>query len=83
MPIVLTKVPEAATLGSAILAAVAAGLYPSVPEAAANMVQVTGKVLPNPDVHQAYRFYFESYLQTYPAMKDLLHGMVKHVASPA
>ena len=83
VPISLTKVTEAASLGSAILGAVAAGLYRSVPEAAANMVHVTGRVEPNRDAHDAYKFYYESYRQTYPAMKDLLHGMVRHVARQA
>ena len=80
IPIILTKVPEAATLGSAILGAVAGGIYPSIPEAAARMVQVTGKVEPNPEVNEEYQFYFDSYLKTYPAMKDLLNSMVRHVA---
>ena len=39
VPITLTRVPEAATLGSAILGAVAAGLYRSLPEASAAMVR--------------------------------------------
>jgi sugar (pentulose or hexulose) kinase len=80
VPIVLTRVSEAATLGSAVLGAVAGGIYPSIPEATSRMVQVTGKIEPNPDAHEAYRFYYDSYAQTYPAMKDLLHGMVRHVA---
>jgi sugar (pentulose or hexulose) kinase len=80
VPIVLTEVPEAATLGSAILGAVAAGIYGSIPEAAENMVQVTGRVEPDAEVNEAYQFYFDSYLRTYPAMKDLLNGMVRHVA---
>ncbi len=80
VPIILTKVPEAATLGSAILGAVAGGVYPSVPEAASKMVETTGLVMPNSDVHEQYQFYYDRYAETYPAMKDLLHAVVKHVA---
>ena len=80
VPIVLTKVPEAATLGSAMLGAVAGGIYPSIAAAAASMVQITGRVEPDREAHEMYRFYFDSYRKTYPAMKDLLHGMVRHVA---
>ena len=80
VPIILTKVPEAATLGSAILGAVAGGVYPSVPEAASQMVETTGLVTPNSDVHDQYQFYYDRYAETYPAMKGLLHAMVRHVA---
>jgi FGGY-family pentulose kinase len=80
VPITLTRVPEAATLGSAILGALAAGLYQSLPEATAAMVQVTGRIAPQQDVHEAYQYYFDSYMKTYPIMKDLMHGMVRHVA---
>ena len=80
MPITITQVPEAATLGSAILGAVGAGLYPSVTAAAEAMVHPARRITPDTARHEEYRFYYESYLQTYPALKDMLHGMVRHVA---
>ena len=39
LPISFTRVPEAPTLGSAILGAVGAGAYPDIHEAARNMVE--------------------------------------------
>ena len=47
VPITLTAVPDAPALGSAILGAVAAGLFPNVQSAAANMVQVRGRIEPD------------------------------------
>ena len=79
VPITLTEVPEAATLGAGILGAVAGGLYRSIPEATSKMVQVSSKILPDVEMHEKYQFYLDSYLKTYPAMKDLSHGMVRYV----
>jgi sugar (pentulose or hexulose) kinase len=81
VPITFTKVGEAATLGSAILGAVAGGLHDSVQEAAAAMVHAAERITPNREAHEMYKYYYESYVKTYPAMKDLLHGMARHVAA--
>ncbi len=78
LPITLTKDPEAVTLGSGILAAAAAGMYPSVAEAAAAMVHIDRVVEPDPEAHQAYQFYIETYLRSYAAMRDLMHDVVRH-----
>jgi sugar (pentulose or hexulose) kinase len=79
VPITLTAVPDGPALGSAILGAVAAGLYPDVPTAAAKMVQVRNRIEPNPEVHQAYQFYVDQYINTYPALQELTHAMTRHV----
>ncbi|MEZ4709569.1 MAG: FGGY family carbohydrate kinase [Caldilineaceae bacterium] len=79
-PINFTKVADGPALGSAILAAVGAGLYPDVQTAAANMVHVTGRIEPNPAAHEAYQFYVDQYIATYPALQDLTHAMTRHVA---
>lgn len=83
VPITLTRVSEATALGSAILAAVGAGIYPSVQEAAERMVHTAREIEPDPAAHEAYQFYMESYLRTYPVMKELLHGMVRYVTGRA
>jgi FGGY-family pentulose kinase len=72
VPIVLTAVPDAAALGSAILGAVAAGLFPNVQSAAARME-------PDPAVHEAYKFYVDQYISTYPPLQALIHETVRHV----
>jgi ribulose kinase len=81
LPISFTRVPEAPTLGSAILGAVGAGIYPGVHEAARNMVQAEGGIEPNQDAHEEYKFYVDKYIETYPRMKDLMHEVSHHVAS--
>lgn len=80
-PISFTKVPDGPALGSAILAAVGAGLYPDIATAAGKMVQVTRRIEPNPAVHEAYRFYVEQYIATYPAVQELTHALTRHVAA--
>lgn len=79
VPITLTEV-DAATLGSAILAAVAAGIYSDVPEAANRMVRVKQRIAPDAAAHAAYLFYVDQYINTYPPLRDLIHATVRHVA---
>ena len=80
VPISLTKVADAGVLGSAILAAVGAGTYPSIQEAARHMVHAARRIEPDPARHQEYQFYVDKYIATYPQMRDLMHDMVQHVA---
>ena len=80
LPITVTEVPEAVTLGSAILAAVAAGIHPNLHAAARAMVRVDRVITPEPGAHQAYNFYFDSYLASFEAMRDLMHKVVDHVS---
>src|SRR5690606_24142909 len=81
VPISMTEVPDAPLLGSPILASVAAGKYSSIQEAAENMVRVTKRIEPDPKAHEEYRFYYERYVRTYEAMKDLVHEVARHEAS--
>ncbi len=80
LPISLTKVADAGVLGSAILAAVGAGTYPSIQEAARHMVHASRLIEPDPVRHQEYQFYVDKYIATYPQMRDLMHNMIQHVA---
>jgi FGGY-family pentulose kinase len=82
-PISLTRESEAPVLGSAMLAAVGAGIYPDVQAAAGRMVHVERTIEPDPARHQEYRFYLERYLETYPAMRELMHATTRHVAETA
>jgi sugar (pentulose or hexulose) kinase len=71
LPLTLTKVSDAPTLGCAILAAAGVGFYENVQSAADMMVQVEGVVKPNSETHQEYQPYYENYKQTYHAMSQL------------
>jgi len=74
VPLRLTRVADAPALGSAILAAVGAGLYDDIRSASAAMVEVTRTIEPDPARHDAYRPFYEAYKKTYPALADLLHA---------
>jgi FGGY-family pentulose kinase len=80
LPITLTTVPDAAVLGSAIVAAVGAGVYPNVQEAARSMVHISHHIEPNQQRHKEYQFYMEKYVATYFQMRDLMHDVTQHVA---
>jgi ribulose kinase len=74
----VTAVPEAVSLGAAILASVAAGVHPDVATAAREMVRVVRQLEPNREAHDAYQFYFDRYVASYGAMRDLMHEVVEH-----
>ena len=78
IPICLTEEPNAPLLGDAILAFFGAGIYASIEEAAAAMVRIRRKVEPNLAKTKSYRYYVDRYIDTYPALKNLMHDMLKH-----
>ncbi len=80
LPITYTQVPDAAVLGSAILASVGAGYYPSIQEAAHHMVHTSHRIEPDYKRHQEYQFYVEKYIATYHQMRDLMHDTARHIA---
>jgi ribulose kinase len=80
VPISLTREGESAVLGSAMLAAVGAGVYPDIQTAAQNMVHIERTLEPDPERHEAYSFYVDRYIETYPQMRELMHRTVRHVA---
>ena len=73
LPIRTPKVPDAVMLGAAVLAATGGGLYGSSVEAAQRMVRTGGVVEPRPEVTEEYRPWVELYLESYDAMRPLLH----------
>jgi sugar (pentulose or hexulose) kinase len=81
VPISFTKVSEAPLLGAAMQAAVGAGIYPDLPAAAAAMVHTERTIEPDRDRHEEYRFWVDRYMDLYPAIKDVQHKVVRHVAT--
>ncbi|UCH33049.1 MAG: hypothetical protein JSV65_10640 [Armatimonadota bacterium] len=79
LPIFLAAVGEAATLGSGVAAAVAAGHYGSLAEASENMVTITDEIKPDDTHRGVYDFYFSKYVETYPALAPLMHDVSKQV----
>jgi len=70
-PVLTMENEEAACLGAAILAGVGVGLFQSLPDACARMVQVKGRHEPDPANAQAYDGHYAKYVGLY----DSLVGM--------
>ncbi len=80
VPITFTEVGDAVILGGAILAATGAELFPNVAEAASAMVHETHTIEPDPELHERYQFFVDAYVDTYPAMRPLIHRMTQKIA---
>ena len=72
LPLRLTRTTEAACLGSAMLAAVGAGEFDRVQQAARAMAQVARVVEPDPAAHAEYQAHLERYRALYPALRAVL-----------
>lgn len=81
LPIQIPEVQDAPLLGSAILAAVASELYPSIDSAAGRMVRFSTRIYPNTENHEAYRFFVDQYIATYGQVSELMHRMTDKMAS--
>lgn len=73
VPFTVTHVGDAPALGSAVLAAAAAGLFPDVRAAVKAMVHVDRVVHPDPERHLVYKQFYAAYKQLYPALKTCSH----------
>jgi FGGY-family pentulose kinase len=78
VPIYLTEEPNAPLLGDAVLATCGAGVYGSIEEAASRMVRIRSRIEPDLEKTEAYRYYVDKYIATYPALKELMHDMLAH-----
>jgi xylulokinase len=70
-PVLTTTNEEAATLGAAILAGKAVGLYSGVEEAAGRMIQIKERFEPNPGNRAVYDETFHTYVKLYEALCPL------------
>jgi xylulokinase len=68
VPLSATRTAEGVASGAAILAAVAAGWYPTVESACEAMVEISGTTEPGPDAG-AYERAYAVYRDLYPALK--------------
>ena len=78
VPITVPKVTEGPCLGSAILGAVAGGVYPDIQTAAANMTSVDYVIEPNSEQHEQYKFYYEKYKEFYALAKEWMHQVTTY-----
>lgn len=79
-PIYTTRIAEASLLGSAVAAAVGAGLYPTLQEASRRMVKIAGEYQPDYARHEAYQFYVQKYRETYHQLRQVMHDITRHTA---
>jgi xylulokinase len=71
LPLELTAVEEGSAFGAALLAGVAAGVFPDVQAAVASCVRVRETVEPNPEWAQAYEEGYARFRSLYPAIDAL------------
>lgn len=71
LPLRTLECEESTSLGVAVLAAVAVGLYPDVKTACQRMVRTGSRVEPDPTHHDVYDAAYDTYLQLY----ESLHGL--------
>ena len=65
------NVSEAGTLGVAILAGTASGVYKSLEDAVEKLVKKKKEFYPDEKLHEFYREKFETYKKIYPAVKSI------------
>ena len=71
VPLRVPQVTEAACLGAALLAGVAAGIYPEVATAVARTVHLQRRIEPQADNMSAYDARYQLYRQMYPTLITL------------
>jgi xylulokinase len=65
IPLETTNIGEAAPLGDAILAAKGAGIYKELTDPIADMVKITGKIEPDPKLHEMYEDFYQIWRRVY------------------
>jgi FGGY-family pentulose kinase len=81
-PVAVPADAEACALGSALVAAVHAGHFAGLEEAAQRMVKIAEVIEPQPGHRSAYDAAYARYRATYPALRGLMHGLAEAAASP-
>ncbi len=71
LPVVTLQGEDAAIRGDAMLAGVAAGVYPDLAAAAAAMVRIGERYPPDPAAHQAYDAAYARYIQLFEALRPM------------
>ena len=74
-PIVLPSVPEATSLGTAILAAVGTGAFSDFEEAVAQMVSLKESVEPNSQNNPAYEMLYQEFLALHDSLKKRFENL--------
>ncbi len=75
--LVTTNAQEGPAFGAALLAGVAAGLYPSIQQACDATVRVMAPTPPVPETSQLYARAYETYAALYPALKPIFNKIAE------
>ena len=76
-PVALPGAASGAAMGDAIVAAVGAGLYPSIAEAVATMVKPGRSYAPQPELAALYNGGYRVYRALYPALRQAFHDLAE------
>jgi len=74
-PVVPLVADEGPAFGAALIAGAAVGLYPSLPEACRRTVRLGAEMTPDAGRAETYRALYTLYGATYPAVRDVMHGL--------
>jgi xylulokinase len=75
IPVAAPEVTEAAGMGAAILAGVAAGIYSDAASAINDHMKIKKVYQPNPETKALYDERYELYQELYPAVKEINHKL--------
>ena len=75
IPVEVSEIQDASSLGVAMIAGVAFGLYPSLDEARERVKQPTRTCTPDLDFDGAYAERFKIYKDLYPALRPACHRL--------
>ncbi len=80
-PVQLLGTEEPAALGAAIWAGIGCNLFNGYSDAVGQMVQTKETLYPDINNKQVYRFYYQKYLETYYALRPLMHEAGEYLRS--
>lgn len=75
LELVMVNTTEGAAYGAAILAAVGAGVWPSVETACSDLIKIVDRVSPNPERAEYYRRMHDQYRKLYPSLKPFFSAI--------
>jgi sugar (pentulose or hexulose) kinase len=76
-PVRTTEVPDAAAMGAAVLASVAAGVHDDLESAVAAMIRWTPALEPDPQAHAHYRELWQDFAATFEALRPLYEAAAR------